>query len=380
MRFRTIITIGAVVLLAVSVGAVGTALGAKTTAVEVSPANQTITPDETTTVDVVVTNATDGVGSYEFDLNLSDASVATIENVSLKGNPIQGGSKTIASDGSSVHVSGSVADTADSGEVAVATVTLEGKAGGSTDLDLAVDTMGDELGEPYTISSVSNGNLTVEAPTVTTKLAPSSAKAVSNSTRVMDVVVGNVSNGVGTYNVSVGVDDTTTATVAGATPKGDPIQGGSTTITEDGSSVTITGSAASLNGSDDVTIATVSLETLSAGSTNVSLSVDQLGDTAGNSYSNLGTPAGATLDVRPQPTEPVSDDFEKPSSDTDGDGTLDDVNGDGVCNVNDVTALWGNRDSNVISENPDLYDMNDDGVFNLNDVTALWSLYLNGDC
>jgi hypothetical protein len=380
MRFRTIITIGAVALLAVSVGAVGTALGAKTTAVEVSPSNQTLEPNETTTVDVVVTNATDGVGSYEFDLNLSDASVATIKSVSLKGNPIQGGSKTIASDGSSVHVSGSVADTADSGEVSVVTVTVEGKAGGSTDLNLNVDTMGDELGEAYTISSVGNGTLTVEEPTVSAKLAPASAKAVSNSTRVMDVIVGNASNGIGTYNLSVGINDTTAATIADATPKGDPIQDGSTTIAEDGSSVTIVGTAASLNGSGGVTIATVTLETLSAGSTSVSMSVSQLGDIVGNSYPNIGSSTGATLKVRPQPSEPVSDDFEKPSSDTDGDGTLDDVNGDGVCNVNDVTALWGNRDSNVIDTNSDLYDMNNDGVFNLNDVTALWSLYLNGDC
>jgi hypothetical protein len=60
-------------------------------------------------------------------------------------------------------------------------------------------------------------------------------------------------------------------------------------------------------------------------------------------------------------------------TDTDSDGAFEDVNGDNKFDVNDVTALWANRNSNAVTNNPQAFDINGDSSFNVNDVTALWS-------
>ena len=78
------------------------------------------------------------------------------------------------------------------------------------------------------------------------------------------------------------------------------------------------------------------------------------------------------------PTDPPAIVGDNRPSDTDGDGAFEDVNGDNVFDVNDVTALWANRNSDAVTNNPQAFDINSDSSFDVNDVTALWNDYLNG--
>ena len=62
-----------------------------------------------------------------------------------------------------------------------------------------------------------------------------------------------------------------------------------------------------------------------------------------------------------------------PVTDPDGDGVYEDVNGDGSYTVTDVQALFANRDSAAIRNDPDAFDFNGDGEFSINDVQALFA-------
>ena len=62
-----------------------------------------------------------------------------------------------------------------------------------------------------------------------------------------------------------------------------------------------------------------------------------------------------------------------PATDTDGDGALEDVNGDGAATVIDVQALFANRNSVAVQNNPSLFDFNGDGEVNVIDIQALFT-------
>ena len=131
------------------------------TQVSLQPASETVSVGGTVTYDLVVENVDGGVGAYSFDINSSDANVATITDVSLGGDP---GIRDVsyADDGNGVSVVASLANTADTGSVTIATVTVEGQSAGDVDIIADVADLGDETGSPYQIASVSNASLTVE--------------------------------------------------------------------------------------------------------------------------------------------------------------------------------------------------------------------------
>ena len=94
--------------------------------------------------------------------------------------------------------------------------------------------------------------------------------------------------------------------------------------------------------------------------------------------SDDGVNGSAKVNITESLAQPpvVNDQFPGAPTDTDGDGTYEDVNGDGEFNVNDVTALWTNRNSDAVQTNPAQFDVNGDGTFDVNDITALWNDHL----
>lgn len=62
----------------------------------------------------------------------------------------------------------------------------------------------------------------------------------------------------------------------------------------------------------------------------------------------------------------------QPATDTTGDGTLNDINGDGEFDITDVQLLFENRDSKLIQNNPELFDFSDSSHVGINDVQALF--------
>jgi hypothetical protein len=73
--------------------------------------------------------------------------------------------------------------------------------------------------------------------------------------------------------------------------------------------------------------------------------------------------------LRPQSIGPLPD----PPADTDGDGTFEDVNGDGSVNVGDAQAIFANAQEPTIQNNPEAFDYNGDGSVNVGDAQALFA-------
>ncbi|WP_251343662.1 hypothetical protein [Haloplanus halophilus] len=146
-----------VVTLLVAAATVGAA-GATT--VRLAAADD-VAVSETTTVDVVVDDASGGVGAYNVTVALTDPSIASITNVELLGDPSARTSRVdLAADGSSATMVAALTNTADTGDVTIARVTLRGDGPGSTGLDLTVAALGDERGDSYTTDARAT-NLTV---------------------------------------------------------------------------------------------------------------------------------------------------------------------------------------------------------------------------
>ncbi|MFB6227138.1 MAG: hypothetical protein ABEH88_00885 [Halobacteriales archaeon] len=132
----------------------------RATEVNLVPAEEEVSQGQATTYEVVVANASGGVGAHNTTVTLENSSVAAITGVSLRGNPGQQ-SVEIASDNSSVTIEAALMDTNDTGSVTVATVTVEGTNRGTTGVNLAVDSAGTETRSDYTVTGVGDASLQV---------------------------------------------------------------------------------------------------------------------------------------------------------------------------------------------------------------------------
>ena len=137
------------------------AAAAGSTSVQLSPTTATVNESRSQTFDLVVSDADGGVGAITAEISVGDTDIASIEDMELEADP---GVETIdiESDGSEVFVRAALMDTADTGEVTVGTLTVEGTGAGSTDLSLSVESLGDEEGNPYNVGGTPGSSLTVE--------------------------------------------------------------------------------------------------------------------------------------------------------------------------------------------------------------------------
>lgn len=194
---------------------VGIAMGAGATSVAVQPSSDTITAGNTSTVDIVVESAAGGVGSIDIELSVSDGAIADISDTAVAGNP----DTVETSDGTdSVRITATGMDTADSGSVPVASVTLTGDTAGTSSLDLTVAAIGDESGEAYSITDERDGELTVEgvADSTPTETATESDSPGSDDDDSTD---GSGTSDESSSSSDSETDDTPTPT---ATPTPDP--------------------------------------------------------------------------------------------------------------------------------------------------------------
>jgi hypothetical protein len=129
-----------------------------TSPVVTQPGDASVDVGETTTFDVVVSNADGGVGAYNVTVGVADSSVASITDVELGGDPAF--TDTFGSgDATTVRAAG--ADTADTGEVSILTVTVEGVENGTTDVTVDVNALGTEAGVNYAVPQATGATLTV---------------------------------------------------------------------------------------------------------------------------------------------------------------------------------------------------------------------------
>ncbi|WP_049984764.1 PKD domain-containing protein [Halobellus rufus] len=131
----------------------------QSTAVSLSPDEDLVAVNGSTTFDVVVENADGGVGAYSLGVSVDDASAAAITDLSVDDGALS--DVEVAGDGSSASADVALLDTDDTGPVTVATVTVDGEADGTTDLALDVSSLGTESGDAYEVTETNGATLTV---------------------------------------------------------------------------------------------------------------------------------------------------------------------------------------------------------------------------
>lgn len=130
------------------------------TQVSVRPTQATASVGETLTFDIVVEEVSGGVGAWEATLNLTDGRVADITEVTLRGDPDLH-TVDIAADNDSVYFDAALANTSDTGSVTIVTVTITVTGSGETTLDLRVGALGDEAGNSYSVTGITDATLSV---------------------------------------------------------------------------------------------------------------------------------------------------------------------------------------------------------------------------
>jgi PKD repeat protein len=312
------------------------------TAVSLSPVEQTVGVGGTVAYDVVVENAEGGVGAIDLAVSVSDGSVAEITDVQLAG-AAQGSDTSVT--GSSATIDAFGLDTADSGPVTVATVTVDTTSVGSTALSLAVTAVGTEAGTNYAVSETNGASLVVEPSSFLLSNLDAPDSVVRGDTVTVDATVTNDGSVETTKTVAFRFDLDDDGTLA-----------------ED-----------EVVASQDVTLGPGESQTVSLSAT-VPAGLD-LGEYSHGVFT-VDDEQTATISV----TLPkIAESYAGPPQDLDGDGRYEDLNGNGEFDLVDVQAAFVNRDSPILTGNDALFDFNDNGGFDLVDVQALFTTALQND-
>jgi hypothetical protein len=132
------------------------------TTVSLVPASEQTTAGDAVEYDLVVDSADGGVGAFSATVTLGDTTVGTITDASVHESAQPATTDlTVASDGSAATLEAVLLDTTDAGLVTLGSVTVSADAQGETDLALAVDALGDEVGQGYDVTGTSDASLTV---------------------------------------------------------------------------------------------------------------------------------------------------------------------------------------------------------------------------
>ena len=132
------------------------------TAVSLRPDATTVDEGDTATYDVVVGTADGGVGAYDFTLAVDDSRTASISDVDVPGDPAAE-TTNLTDDGASLDATARLSDTNESGNVTIATVTVEGDAVGTSDIGLTMNALGTDANESYNVTETTGASITVES-------------------------------------------------------------------------------------------------------------------------------------------------------------------------------------------------------------------------
>lgn len=292
-----------IMVLLVSLSAAAPAQAAGTTDVTLEPSSTTVAPGDTTTVDVVVANADAGVGSVAANVSITDPSVANITDVSVAGAPTFDLS-TVTEANTTAAIEASAMDTeTDTGQLVVATVTIEATQAGTTDLTLSVASLDDENAEAYSVADAAGATVEVlSSSTLNSSIGvtPTEATIPANTTATFDIVVDSAVGGVGSVDATVSLAPTGPAVIETATVSGTPTSE-TTNISDDNSSVDVQASGMNVSTGDSAPIVTVTVRGEQAGTAELGTSVDAVTDQTGKEYAITGTDV-ATLNINAETT------------------------------------------------------------------------------
>jgi hypothetical protein len=205
MNTKTVRSVGLAALLLLSVFAVAQPVAAAGDTTVSIPSDQTVGVGSSTTFDVVVDDASDGVGSYDISVRLTNGSVGTITDVSLAGSP--GISDVnVSADGTTATANAAAGVTSNTGAVTVFTVTVEGQTAGTTGVAVDANSVGDENGVTYSITDENDGQLTVQSNSANYEITSVSAPAAvaQGDDVTAQATVENTGNAAGNQTVEFG--------------------------------------------------------------------------------------------------------------------------------------------------------------------------------
>lgn len=142
------------------------------------------------------------------------------------------------------------------------------------------------------VGVTSMSSLAVAAGSTSVTVAPAQSSSGVGESITFDIVIEDAANGVGAWEMQLNLTNETVADISSITLHGNPDLR-TVNIGENQNSVYFDAALADTEDTGSVTIATVTLKVRSAGETNLALTVDALGDEAGNSYSVAGITNGA---------------------------------------------------------------------------------------
>lgn len=174
--------------------AVGQSGLAGPTTVKLVPSDTELTESGQQTFEVVVTDASGGVGAVDATVSTSSDAVQ-IESATVAGDP--GTSDvSVGENGQSVTFEAALMDTADSGRVVVAEVDVSGDTQGAATLDLDVSALGDEAGDPYTVTATLGASVDVLDETDTVSLDVTANRSTVASGETVGFTVTRADTGV----------------------------------------------------------------------------------------------------------------------------------------------------------------------------------------
>jgi PKD repeat protein len=188
-----------------------------------------------------------------------------------------------------------------------------------------------------------------------------------------DVVVADANTGIDAAAFTVEVSDGSVADVTDVTLGPDATTGREADVRLPADTVTVTDDDLRERLGDArgrTVVATITVEAERGGTTDLVLSDADLRNPRGDAYT-VTSETGAALAVADRGPPPLGDGARGPT-DPDGDGRYEDVNGNGVVTLADVTLLFADFDDDAVTDHPDAFDFNDNGRLSLADVTRLF--------
>jgi PKD repeat protein len=213
--------------------------------------------------------------------------------------------------------------------------------------------------------SYPNDGLYVYQPNVV--VSANSAAVGSGSTGTVSLTASSLPAGFSGARLTVSVSNPEVASITGISFP-DALGLTESSISDDGSSATIRVADVDTNvqsGAMDISLATLDVRANGGGTTDLTVSIEQMDDEAGNAIEAetrngivVGGPQTVVGDAAP--------------TDPDGDGHFEDLNGNGRLDYEDVQVLFSNMDSDSVRLNTGAYDFNENGQIDFADVAALY--------
>lgn len=344
--------------------------------VGLTPVEQTLSAGSTTSYDLVVDGAVEGISAYTMSIELSNSTAATIEGFEHASDPQFDNTEVTDT---AVNVSAAMGDnTIASGEdLVLGTLTVSGETPGTTDLVFDTGDIGigadDQSVSSYAVDSVTDGSLEVtEADPVTVELVPLGPAAVGEVE--LGVVVTNASNGIGAYNINMTAPSQAVAfTDHELTAEGNTGPLDDSELSDDGSSFSLTAAllGAVHEPATEIQIATVTVTVDDYGSYEFAVGDAVIDGTDSNGY-DVVTGIDTTLSVESPPPVNGGD----PPQDLTGNGLFEDIDGDGSLSIFDVQILFDNLGDPAIENHASAYSFNegDTETVTIFDVQTLFSL------